>query len=87
MEIKRYTKQELESMHITKNDLFKDFDHVFDFALPQIWLDRFSRFASWSDINYRLIVSTTVWIYPENIPVSRCVEVQDQINQFLKYTL
>lgn len=82
-----YTISELEKMRISKGELFKDMEKIktFDYTLPQEWLNNFSLWCKMSDfnINYELIRSTTVWLYPENKPVSMCTEVQEQIDKWL----
>ena len=76
-----YTIEQLEKMNVSKGDLFKDFFKVktFDYALPQNWLDNF---VNWSSLPYHLVLSTTVWIYPENKPMSICTEVQEKIDEY-----
>jgi hypothetical protein len=86
--MKRYTIEQIENIRMTKGDLFKELENIgktFDYALPQQWLNNFSKFAAWNDLTYDLIRSTTVWIYPENKPVSICSEVQAEIDKFMKY--
>jgi hypothetical protein len=58
----------------------------FDTALPQNWLDNFSKKAySYSNvITYNLITSSTFWVYPKHsgfgFPLSICKEVQNAID-------
>ena len=64
---------------LTKADLIKKAglqDVTFDYSLPQGWLDHFSDISQFS---YNEILSTTVWIYPENKPFSVCLEIQNEI--------
>ena len=84
----------LESMHVTKGELFKGVKCTFDYALPQDWLDDFSTFCkSTGDIvTYDLIRSTTVWAYPKNgkyslygLPLIACTEVYNQYINYLSH--
>lgn len=79
--MKTYTINQIESMHLTKEDLFKDLTCTFDYALPQNWLDHFC--AVNFHLPYPLVLSTTVWVYPENKPLSACLEVQQAILQWM----
>jgi len=67
-------------MKSTKLNLFKDLG-TWDYALPQNWLDKF---CERTGLNYHLVLSTTVWEYPEGSifgrPNSCCQEVQDAID-------
>ena len=76
---------------VTKGDVFADFPHMFDYAMPQEWLDAF---ADWCQthraaVTYDLIRSTTVWSYPEHDlcgPVTCCVEVMQAWDKYVKDT-
>lgn len=86
--LEKYTIQELESKNMTKGELFaelrKDTAHEFDYALPQDWLDAFSEFCKVNDpkITYHLILGTTVWVYPESAPLTRCTEVDKALDVY-----
>lgn len=65
----------------TKGEHFADFKEVFDWAMPQDWIDEF---AYWCESNrprvtYHLIVSSTVWAAPAGLwqPATCCVEVAE----------
>lgn len=68
------------ALRCCKQDLFTDYPHAFDFAMPQSWL---THFAEWCKahrpaVEYDTIRSTTVWEYPKGKmdgPVTVCREV------------
>lgn len=83
--IKRFTKAELETMHISKGELSKlsGIDqHTFDFALPQNLLDSF---VSQSGLDYNFVLSTSFSLYNKDFEmISACKEVQEHITQYMK---
>ena len=89
---KTYTVAQLKSTPIltTKEDLFSSIDGVFDYALPQIWLNNFSEWCEKQGahhLTYDLIRSTTVWSYTKPMPthgrpVSACREVAEAIRDY-----
>ena len=59
----------------------------FDYSLPQYWLDGITKFAIGTgrlDVNYDLILSTTVWHYENGHgrPLTCCKEVAELIEQY-----
>jgi hypothetical protein len=85
-----YSIAQLEKRRVSKGELFANYDKSksFDFALPQEWLNSFANYCEKRGLgflSYHLILSTTVWTYPENKPVSLCTEVQDEIDNYLHY--
>lgn len=77
----RYTIQELNSMRKTKKEIIEGLNlRVFDYALPQTWLDEF---VERNNLSYDIVLSTTVWCYDVSCfgyPVSACKEVQEIID-------
>jgi hypothetical protein len=78
--IKTYDHEHLPSG--TKQEIFSHLGCVFDFAVPQEWLNDFCK--RHPDFSYGLVLGTTVWAYPERgtfslfgVPVSCCTEVQN----------
>ena len=71
-----YTKEQLSLVQYSKSDMFgPQLDCAFDYALPQEWLNEFSK-----HIDYDLIRTTVVWAYPKEhstfgVPVTCCEEV------------
>lgn len=88
--MKRYTWKEIEAMDKSKVRLFKESGlKVYDFALPQQWLDDFARFYSKSceidyDTAYLRTLHSTVWSYDDarafGRPESICVEIARMID-------
>ena len=76
----------LESLNVTKEQLFKEMTITFDYALPQDWLNALASLPGAP--SYNTIISTTVWAYPPGlfagIPVTCCIEVQQAINKLNK---
>lgn len=78
----------LEKQHWTKGELIKKMaikpDTVFDYSLPQMWLDKFTK---QSGLDYQVILGTTVYAYPKDgifgIPISGCYEVNKQLEKFI----
>jgi len=84
--MERYTINQIFKMNTTKGDLFKKLEKsgkVFDYALPQGWLNVFSEYAEKTGLTYHFILSTTVWVYPESMPFSICQEVQQLIDEYM----
>ena len=84
--MKTYTYEELNTMRVTKGELFLG-ESDFDFALPQTWLDDFAAWCSVHapEVTYHLILSTTVWSYKDSFfgkPLTRCIEVQTAIYDY-----
>lgn len=90
--IKRYTKTRLNRLSlvgraVTKQDAFKslrDAKVEYDGAVPQPWLDDFTK--RHPELEYWLVLSSTVWVYGAaspyfGMPCSCCTEVQDAINK------
>lgn len=65
---------------MTKCDLFKGLNKTFDYALPRKWLEEMTKKGKQYGITYDMISCSTVWVYPESIPYTVCIEV----NNFLK---
>jgi hypothetical protein len=88
-EPKTYSINELEKMKVSKGELFADYGKAksFDFALPQVWLNSFANYCKQGqrELSYHLILSTTVWVYPESKPISLCTEVQKEIDNYMDY--
>lgn len=91
--LQTFSLDKLERMNITKGELFKGLEGVFDYALPQGWLDHFSE---WCKVNaprltYGWITFTTVWSYGKGDllggPVSACNEVHTAIVEFYRREL
>lgn len=79
LEEKRWTKRELaEEILLVKWE--SEGRCEFDYALPQNWLDKFSKLAK---LDYHLVASTTFWVLESGCtfgyPVSGCYEVQSKI--------
>ena len=76
------TFETLQSLKMSRWDIFKELSITFDYALPQDWL---YNLASLSKVTYGMILSTTVWGYPPGnimgIPITCCMEVQEEINR------
>lgn len=72
---------ELQDMNPTKMELFEDLKECYDFALPQQWLDNFSKWCevNFVDVTYSLIRGTTVVGYKDSFGefITRCTEVFD----------
>ena len=71
----------------TKGDRFGNVGGSFDYSLPQYWLDGITKFAIDNgrlDVNYDLILSTTVWQYDNGRgrPLTCCKEVSEVIEQY-----
>lgn len=78
--IKQYSISDLNSLEITKNDIFEFCDFTFDYALPQIWLNSFSNWCKkyHEEITYDLIASTTIFAKSKDgvwNPIFGCTEV------------
>jgi len=91
--IKRKSIKEIKSSPTSKGDLFKGMEVTFDYALPQTWLDTFSKWcvdhlpSSYGEINYNLIRSTSVMAYPKDDyarVVSACTEVHEAQELYMK---
>ena len=82
--MKRYNMDDLIGQY-SKKDLIDGLNlKVFDYALPQMWLDYFVKNTG---LDYNLVLSNTVWCYDNSLfgyPVSACIEVQDEIDKYLK---
>lgn len=76
------TIQTLEARRVTKGELFQGVRDIFDYALPQDWIDAFSTWCAgrFPEVTYHLILSTTVWAYPRGYllgrPLTACTEVR-----------
>ena len=81
--------QTLESMSVSKRDLFASVKSTFDYALPQDWLNDFSKHCKDCnpDITYDLIASTTVWIYDLCFgrPLFACTDVKKAYIKMMFY--
>lgn len=91
--IKRKSIKEIKSSPTSKEDLFKGMEVTFDYALPQTWLDTFSKWCTdhlpvcYGAINYNLIRSTSVMAYPKDDyarVVSACTEVHEAQKLYMK---
>ena len=80
--------EQLEDNPTSKEDLFKGMEVTFDYSLPQIWLNLFSKWCAEylplsygaGEITYDLIRSTSVMAYPKDDHarvVSACTEVHE----------
>ncbi len=90
------TLAQLEATPVTKGEVFADFPHTYDTALPQGWLDAFADWCkgypgiAMSRVTYHLILSTTVWAYPKQGlcgPVTCCTEVLRAWNRYRVQTV
>jgi hypothetical protein len=83
-----FTALQLESLHVSKDELFKDTKETFDYALPQTWLDAFWAFCKERalPVTYDLITSSTVWLYPKGnyfgMPLTACTEVKQALEKY-----
>lgn len=84
------TLKELYEGKVSKSELFEDSKFTFDYSLPQGWLDEFSDWCKKfvPDINYTIILSTTIWAYTEKnyfgFPVFGCLEVYETFISYLR---
>lgn len=82
--------QEIESMPATKEKIFQDVADTVttDTALPQQWLNQFSKWCSenYPAVTYDLIRSSCVWAYHKGnlfgFPVTCCIEVIDAYSEW-----
>ncbi len=83
--------KQLEIRQQTKAEVFKDYPHRWDGALPQVTRTNFS---NWCKVNrpavtYDMIVSTSVWAYPpkykhQGMLVTCCTEVANAYMAYLR---
>ena len=82
--ITRRSIEQLKNNPASKEDLFKGIETTIDYALPQTWLDTFSKWCGhhlpmiYGKVDYELIRSTSVMAYPKDEHarvVSACTEV------------
>ena len=82
-----YSKEELRTLNQSKGEIFENCEFTVDYALPQNWLDDFSKFNP--AINYDLIRSTCCWAYPKDkfsgIPITCCVEVYNMYKRYVTF--
>ena len=75
---KLLTMEQLHVLRLTKGDCFEGVKNI-DYALPQDWLNDFSNWCKsrqrYQHVTYDMILSTTVWSYPTNQPMTCCAEV------------
>lgn len=73
-----YSTSELLQMNVSKIELFQPVPQGYDFALPQAWLDNFSKWCKQESpqVTYDLIRSTTCWDCNENRPAFKAAEVR-----------
>lgn len=89
--MKTISTKTLESMHVTKGELFASVKNTFDYAIPQDWLNNFADYCeTWNkNITYDLIRSTVVWEYPKDSifgrPLFACTEVKKAYIKMLFY--
>jgi len=81
-----YRQTEIEASHLSKMTFIEKHTNfislgVFDYALPQGWLDSF---VAHHDLNYSQVLFSTVWLYPPGhscgLPISFNTQVQAAIN-------
>jgi len=82
--MKNLTWNQIIAKNPTKGELFKALEksgQTFDFALPQQWLNYM---VSEYNLDYEMVRFSTVWIYPQDRPLSLCQEVCDKISEYYK---
>ena len=82
--MKNLTWDQIIEKNQTKGELFKDLEksgQVFDYALPQNWINYM---ADHYNIDYEIVRFSTVWLYPQDRPLSLCQEVCDKISEYYK---